>query len=92
MLTDNFVPFKDIVANTLSSHIYKWYSPAPMGAVGRGSQRNQEGGVSQSLRSSDREKRKSLGQWCRTVALQMFLAFNSQKSWPEEVVVKASGS
>ena len=30
--------------------------------------------------------------WCPTLALQMFLDFNSQKSWPAEVVVKASGS
>ena len=33
-----------------------------------------------------------LKQWSPTLGLQMFLDFNSQKSWPAEVVVKASGS
>ena len=33
-----------------------------------------------------------LKQWHPTLGLQMFLDFNSQKSWPAEVVVKASGS
>ena len=33
-----------------------------------------------------------LHQWSPTLGLQMFLDFNSQKSWPAEVVVKASGS
>ena len=31
-------------------------------------------------------------QWSPTLCLQMFLGFNSQKSWPAEVVVKTSGS
>ena len=31
-------------------------------------------------------------QWSPTLGLQMFLDFNSQKSWPAEVVVKVSGS
>ena len=31
-------------------------------------------------------------QWSPNVGLQMFLDFNSQKSWPAEVMVKASGS
>ena len=31
-------------------------------------------------------------QWSPTLGLQMFLGFNSQKSWPAEVGVKASGS
>ena len=34
----------------------------------------------------------SVQQGSQTVALQMFLDFNSQKSWPAEVVLKASGS
>ena len=34
----------------------------------------------------------SLEQWFLTFGLQIFLDFNSQKSWPKEVVVKASGS
>ena len=33
-----------------------------------------------------------LSQWSPTLGLQMFLDFNSQKSWPAEVVVNASGS
>ena len=33
-----------------------------------------------------------LHQWSPTLGLQMFLDFKSQKSWPAEVVVKASGS
>ena len=33
-----------------------------------------------------------LRQWSPTLGLQTFLDFNSQKSWPAEVVVKASGS
>ena len=33
-----------------------------------------------------------LDQWSPTLGLEMFLEFNSQKSWPAEVVVKASGS
>ena len=33
-----------------------------------------------------------LHQWSPTLGLQMFLDFNSQKSWLAEVVVKASGS
>ena len=34
----------------------------------------------------------SVEQWSSTLGLQMFLDFNSQKSWPADVVVKASGS
>ena len=33
-----------------------------------------------------------LHQWSPTLGLQMFLDFNSQKSWPAEIMVKASGS
>ena len=33
-----------------------------------------------------------LEQWSPTLGLQMFSDFNSQKSWPAEMVVKASGS
>ena len=33
-----------------------------------------------------------LRQWSPTLGLQLFLDFNSQKSWPAEVMVKASGS
>ena len=33
-----------------------------------------------------------LEQWSPTLGLQMFLDFNSQKSWPAEAVVKVSGS
>ena len=33
-----------------------------------------------------------LKQGSQTVALQMFLDFNSQKAWPAEVVLEASGS
>ena len=34
----------------------------------------------------------NIKQACPTLALQMFLDFNSQKSWPAEVMLKASGS
>ena len=35
---------------------------------------------------------KHLGRWSPTLGLQMSLDFNSQKSWPADVVVKASRS
>ena len=34
----------------------------------------------------------AIDQWSPTLGLQMFLDFNSQKSWLAEVVVKASGT
>ena len=34
----------------------------------------------------------TLVQWSPTLGLQIFLDFNSQKSWPGEVAVKTSGS
>ena len=37
-------------------------------------------------------KLEDLEQGSQTVALQMFLDFDSQKSWPADVVLKASGS
>ena len=33
-----------------------------------------------------------LGQWCQTVALQMFLDFNSQKPSPPPLLARISGS
>ena len=34
----------------------------------------------------------TVGQWCPHLAPHMFLDINSQKSWPAELVVEASGS
>ena len=38
------------------------------------------------------QSRCALVQWSPTLSLQMFLNFNSQKSWPAKVVVKSSES
>ena len=48
--------------------------------------------ANRSLNVNNTNVSSSQQQWSPTLGLQMFLDFNFQKSWPAEVVVKASGS
>ena len=49
-------------------------------------------GASHPLRFMGESPCYSLNQWSPTLGLQMFLDFNSQKSWPAQLMVKVSGS